>query len=469
MLYLPKSISSILHLQQSCHFPTFYLSKKLTRSSNISDSLLEATCKIESLTEHLPIYISNTLLSPSSNTPPLTFPQTESYKNLISPSQISIPIPPPHTKTVHPQYPCPPQLHQSTIPTNPNSTQSITPNPLSPSLNSYKFSKPRIYVKNIHPNSPHSQISHLCYIAQNIGPKSRTSAYNLFLDRMLQLSRPNKLQKHKNVVYLNNSTVTSSLKLLHFSVNSIQIHALLDTGSTHNLISTQTFHSIPNLTFTPVKMAMKVAGNTLQNNIIGESTLLTTFQTDSTPITLPITYFIAHTINGYQSIIGSQTLMNPQIISAITPTHIHFSEIHMHALTPLHPVTTSPSFNFLQIYTALEIPPKQCANAVIHTETPQLIPHHFTIHSHHPDITIINSKSTAHSTLNCTLFNTSNLPITIPHQLNFATLTYHTSKSSPSDPQQLHISTNSAHITTTNLHNIHNTCDISTKTTPTSF
>ena len=68
--------------------------------------------------------------------------------------------------------------------------------------NSYKFARPRVYVQNNYESAEISAVDHLKYISTNIGPKNRTPAYNHFLDRQLQLSRPKSSNKKKERRYL---------------------------------------------------------------------------------------------------------------------------------------------------------------------------------------------------------------------------------------------------------------------------
>jgi hypothetical protein len=81
--------------------------------------------------------------------------------------------------------------------------------------------------------------------------------------------------------------------------------ALMDTGSTHNLLAYDVFVTLQDKTFTPVNMDMKVAGSTLSNNIVGKAQLNTVFETTTGTVVLPLTYLVAHKLNGYHSIIGA--------------------------------------------------------------------------------------------------------------------------------------------------------------------
>ncbi len=116
-----------------------------------------------------------------------------------------------------------------------------------PELNSFKFARPRIYVQNSYESADISALDHLKYVSTNVGPKGRTPAYNHFLDRQLQLSRPKSGKKDKNreEVSLNNIDFSSpTLKLANLKVEDLPIKALVDTGSTHCLMSLKAFQKL---------------------------------------------------------------------------------------------------------------------------------------------------------------------------------------------------------------------------------
>jgi hypothetical protein len=96
-------------------------------------------------------------------------------------------------------------------------------------------------------------------------------------------------------------------------------------------------------------MDMKVAGATLCDNIVGKAQLNTVFTTTTGSITIPITYLIAHKLNGYQSILGAEMLTNPRLIKATTPRHIHLNDTYQNAVIPLVPITKPPNFNSTQV------------------------------------------------------------------------------------------------------------------------
>ena len=216
-------------------------------------------------------------------------------------------------------------------------------------LNSYKFSRPRVYVKNCYESDDTSELGHLKFISENVGPKSRTPAYNQFIDWQLQACKPKKGKKSKpKSVSINSIDFSSpSLKLVEFSVGKTPIEALVDTGSTHCLMSVDTFRKL-NLSFRPLSLPMKVAGGVLQDNIVGLTSVVMTFLSPSGEMQIPTDFLVAHATNGYQAIIGATILMNNEMIVAITPTHLCFTEEYGDINVPLINATKREKENLTQ-------------------------------------------------------------------------------------------------------------------------
>ena len=231
-------------------------------------------------------------------------------------------------------------------------SQTVTPpSALSenPALNSYKFSRPRVYVKNCFESDDISELGHLKYISENIGPKSRTPAYNQFIDWQLQAYRPKKgkRSKPKEVSVHNIDFSSPSLKLLEFSIGKVPIEALVDTGATHCLMSVDTFRKL-NLSFQPMNMPMKVAGGVLQDNIIGLTSVVMTFPSEKGEVKLPTDFLVAHATNGYQAIVGASILMNHEIVLAITPSYLCLTEEYGNFNAPLKSATKGMQGNHMQ-------------------------------------------------------------------------------------------------------------------------
>jgi hypothetical protein len=138
----------------------------------------------------------------------------------------------------------------------------------------------------------------LVNITTFVGPKERPAEYVAFLNETLQKSvRPRKL-KATSVNNIEEDPVY--LKSISLTIDRKPISALMDTGSTHNLLSHAVFQTLQNRQFKPINMDMKVAGATLCNNIVGKTQLNTVFSTTTGSISIPVTYLIAHKLNGYQ-------------------------------------------------------------------------------------------------------------------------------------------------------------------------
>ncbi|MFN9981707.1 MAG: retropepsin-like aspartic protease, partial [bacterium] len=87
-------------------------------------------------------------------------------------------------------------------------------------------------------------------------------------------------------------------------IEKLPIKALVDTGSTHCLMSVKAFQKLENLPFTPLKVHMKVAGSVLHDNVVGSTICMTSFTTSEGEVTIPLTFLIAHALNGYEAILG---------------------------------------------------------------------------------------------------------------------------------------------------------------------
>ncbi len=222
-------------------------------------------------------------------------------------------------------------------------------------LNSYKFPKPRVYVKNCYESEEVPVLDHLKFISENIGPKNRTPAYNQFIDRQLQLSTLSKKnltgkgKKQQKSVRINNVDFSScSLKLVEFSVQNLPIKALVDTGASHCLMSVKTYQQLKGVLFTPLRIAMKVAGSVLQENVIGTAEVPITFVTQKCTVEIPLTFVIAKDINGYEAILGATLLMNSDMVHGLTPSHLCLSAEYNSADIPLEVAKRDTEVNFLK-------------------------------------------------------------------------------------------------------------------------
>ncbi len=222
-------------------------------------------------------------------------------------------------------------------------------------LNSYKFPKPRFYIPNLYKSErPMDTVELLSDIAWCVGPKERPLTYQDFLEDTLRKSV--KPKKAKAAVLNSIETDPVFLKGINISIDKRKMVALMDTGSTHNLLAYDVFITLQNKSFTPVNMDMKVAGSTLSDNIVGKAQLNTEFETTTGTVVLSLTYLVAHKLNGYHSIIGAQMLTNPRIIKASTPFHVHLNGNYGNAVIPLHSITKPPSFNSNQVNDAEDNP-----------------------------------------------------------------------------------------------------------------
>ena len=108
-------------------------------------------------------------------------------------------------------------------------------------------------------------------------------------------------------VVLNSMTsVIGEMKMVHFQLNNLDVSALADTGSSHSLITVDTFNKLKNMHIEPVEMIMKVAGLSLKNNVIGKTTLdFIIYDKDQNPIKFIYNSLIAHHLNNYDATFGA--------------------------------------------------------------------------------------------------------------------------------------------------------------------
>jgi len=289
--------------------------------------------------------------------------------------------------------------------------------------NSYKFARPRVYVQNSYESADIKILDHLKYISTNIGPKERTPAYNQFLDRQLQLSRPKsgKKEQPRKEVSINNIDFSSpTLKLVSFKISDKPIKALVDTGSTHCLMSVKTFQTLTNMPFTPLKVHMKVAGSVLRDNVIGSTICDTLFTTKEGEIKIPLTFLIAHALNGYESILGATFLMNPDMTSAITPTNLCLTAEYRNSTIKLETVQKKNQGNFMQC-DKVTIPPGVSVNISATVSSPFLkySKNKLETSTVSGNYTILDCTQTSLNSVHCTVKNSSEKDLTLTQSSYF--------------------------------------------------
>ena len=117
--------------------------------------------------------------------------------------------------------------------------QARTKSPDISEHNSYKFSKPRIFCPNDYVSKDQNTAEILAEIATNVGPKIRPAQYSHFLENTLQMTM--KQKKQKAAILSNMEHDSCSLRAVELSISAKKLSALIDTGSTHNLIAFDIF------------------------------------------------------------------------------------------------------------------------------------------------------------------------------------------------------------------------------------
>src|SRR5450830_889040 len=132
--------------------------------------------------------------------------------------------------------PAPSPEHETTTPAiSEYSTQPA-------SLNSYKYSKPRIYVKNNYPplNCPQTEL--LRGTALLLGSKGRPCYYSEYVNSLLGIKSKARKKKVTKTVVLNACTLRNGkMKLLTVNFPNASVTALIDTGSPHCLLSAEAY------------------------------------------------------------------------------------------------------------------------------------------------------------------------------------------------------------------------------------
>jgi len=189
-----------------------------------------------------------------------------------------------------------------------------------PELNSYKFSKPRVYVKNDFPSADKCNKELLREISLLLGNKAKPLDYDNMINNLLAKNKK-KAKKTKGIVNLNvNNYNSGTMRMVSLDLNGKKISALADTGSSHCLITTEFFAQLTGANFENITMLMRVAGSTLKDNIVGKTNLiLKVCSSDNKIFEYPQEFLIAHNLNNYDSILGANFLLNPEITVAITP------------------------------------------------------------------------------------------------------------------------------------------------------
>jgi len=103
-----------------------------------------------------------------------------------------------------------------------------------------------MYMPNDYPSSGNTHLENLVYLSTQVGPKGRTSEYNDKLVRLLQASKPKRQsgKRKPKAVKLNSTSLGATVKQTELQLDELVLKALVDTGSTHCLLSVESFHKL---------------------------------------------------------------------------------------------------------------------------------------------------------------------------------------------------------------------------------
>ena len=160
-------------------------------------------------------------------------------------------------------------------------------------------------------------------VKENLEPSEE---YIEYLDEEIMAYKNRKKKTKENKEKLTTMNIVSSefrrdLNLMPVKIEGIRIFPLLDTGSTNNLISVSFYNKIQHkYPCRPTNLVMHVAGGSLANNIMGSTTLnMVCEDIYGKDIHIQASFLIAHEINGYDMIIGANTLNDPKFSVSLTP------------------------------------------------------------------------------------------------------------------------------------------------------
>ncbi len=158
---------------------------------------------------------------------------------------------------------------------------------------------------------------------------------------------------------------------------------------------------------------MKVAGSVLHDNVVGSTIRMTSFTTREGEVSIPLTFLIAHALNGYEEILGATLLMNPDMTLAITPTHLCLTPEYNNANILLETVKKRIQGNFMQCEKAV-IPPGATLNIEASVSPPfsSFRERSLETTTVSGDYAILNSIQISLNSVQCTVKNSSNKKLT---------------------------------------------------------
>jgi len=211
-------------------------------------------------------------------------------------------------------------------------------------INTNQFSFSRQYV----PNNYKSEDTYLYNIAQDLclkntpGSQKCAEPANCIQRILNNIADENKgkQRKKQKVQVMNNShhfndntTITlnyshtnSPLRYIPFCIQDTLITALVDSGSSHSLISEKALKTIsPSIyDFTPLSLNMTCATGTIKNNITGTVLLKPEFVMKSGNLLIhPHHFLVCKNIANFQAILGDPFLTDTNLVPNLTPNILY--------------------------------------------------------------------------------------------------------------------------------------------------
>jgi hypothetical protein len=172
----------------------------------------------------------------------------------------------------------------------------------------------------------------------------------------------------------------------------------------------ESISKVEKLAFHTFKIHMKVSGSVLHDNVVGSTICLTSFTTSEGEVTIPLTFLIAHALNGYEAILGATLLMNPDMTLAITPTHLCLTPENNNANIVLETVKKRIQGNFMQCENVV-IPPGVTLNIEASVSPPfsNFRERSLETTTISGDYAILNCIQTSLDSVQCTVVRTSRI------------------------------------------------------------
>jgi len=188
-----------------------------------------------------------------------------------------------------------------------------------------KFPKPRTLLENEYPDLDGDFPSIVKSIITTVKP-APNSEIDIYQDATIKYLKDQ--QRLKQQIELNNTIIGSNLYFIPMQINEDKsiIPCLVDTGCTHTIIHSSIAKKLK-LKIEPCQLTLITANGSSDSAIKGTSHVFLHFLTeDIEQVTISTNVIISEQLNGLKAILGSEILLNPDKVEAITGTGLRIFE-----------------------------------------------------------------------------------------------------------------------------------------------